>query len=110
MSEACRSYAFVGILQGNGDVMKEFEAVFEFKALDSGISLVYHNPIHRVIKDLDCSHANNLKRKKIHILSNHHITKTCLCKMQQYLKAEIFLDENNDIFLIFDQNLDCGYV
>ena len=40
------------------------------------------------------------------------ITQTCPCNIQQFLKTvknENFQMKNSDIFLIFAQNIDCGY-
>ena len=40
------------------------------------------------------------------------ITKTCLCNKQRFFslkKNENFQQKNFDIFLIFAQNIDCGY-
>ena len=45
-----------------------------------------------------------------HVWQN--ITKTCPCNIQRFflaLKIEKFLLKNSDIFLIFAQNIDCGY-
>ena len=49
--------------------------------------------------------------------SRHHsggvknITRTCPCDMQHFLKAVkmIILEKNDSFFLIFAQNIDCGY-
>ena len=41
-----------------------------------------------------------------------HITKTCLCNIQRFfyvVKNENFVRKKKDIFLIFAQNIDCGY-
>ena len=42
---------------------------------------------------------------------NNAITKTCPCNKQRFfsLKNENFQPKNVDIFLIFAQNIDCGY-
>ena len=39
------------------------------------------------------------------------ITQAYLCKIQRYLKAVelLFLDEKNDVFHSFSQNIDSGY-
>ena len=37
------------------------------------------------------------------------IKQTCLCNMQQLLKAAKMIIFRYDIFLIFAQNIDCGY-
>ena len=40
------------------------------------------------------------------------ITKTCPCNIQKFfsvVKNENFIRKKNDIFLIFAQNIDCGY-
>ena len=41
----------------------------------------------------------------------YYITKTCPCNKQIFraLKIEIFQLKDFDIFLIFAQNIDCGY-
>ena len=43
---------------------------------------------------------------------HNYITQTCQCIMQRFLKTikMIFLDEKFEYFLIFDQNIDCGYM
>ena len=38
-----------------------------------------------------------------------NIAKTCPCNKQRSLKNENFQQKNVDIFLIFAQNIDCGY-
>ena len=40
-----------------------------------------------------------------------HITKTCPCNIQRFSRAVKMkkLDKKNDYFLIFGQNIDCGY-
>ena len=41
-----------------------------------------------------------------------HITKTCLCNVLQFfmaVKKINFQMKNCDVFLIFAQNIDCGY-
>ena len=41
-----------------------------------------------------------------------HNTKTCPCNIQRFfsvVKIENFVGKNFDIFLIFAQNIDCGY-
>ena len=43
---------------------------------------------------------------------HNYITQTCPCIMQRFLKTikMIFLDEKFEYFLIFAQNIDCGYM
>ena len=45
-------------------------------------------------------------------LTSQFITKTCLCNLVQIftaVKMAIFHSKNLDNFLIFAQNIDCGY-
>ena len=47
------------------------------------------------------------------LISLIDITKTCLCNIQRIVsKAKIvkFNRKKNDIFIIFTQNIDCGYM
>ena len=44
------------------------------------------------------------------IKMKHHITKTCPCDIQIFPKLKkLKIFDNVDIFLIFAQNIDCGY-
>ena len=52
------------------------------------------------------------KRKKKFLGENRfnvYITKTCPCNILRFFSFRIFQLKNFDIFLIFAQNIDCGY-
>ena len=54
---------------------------------------------------------SDLVRKSEFLASQLNITKTCPCQYTEFLaiKMKNFQKKNLDIFLIFAQNIDCGY-
>ena len=67
----------------------------------------FYNPLKRNVTSEHINFLHGDCKADLH----HSITKTCPCNKEIFLalKIEHFLLKNFDIFLIFAQNIDCGY-